>query len=422
MSERGLEVHPPGTTFLDGKLEVVGLLGAGGMGAVYLVTHRLTRHRRALKILHPEYAKNADVVARFLREASVAGTLGTPHVVETFDAGQLPDGSPYVLMEVLEGESLADALERGLPSDHVARIVAGVCEGLTVAHAAGIIHRDLKPDNIFLTRDAAGNERVKLLDFGISKFASTQDFAGNLTRDGAMMGTPYYMSPEQTSGAKNVDERSDVYSLGVVLYEALAGRPPFVAESFPALIVMIHDGSFEPLDRAAPNVDPRLVSVVHRAMARDREVRFPNAEALRRALLPFTGVDEHAFSETLPSLPAPATPSVPSATTPVTRGAVESEAPSAPVAARPATSRRVVWALVSIVVVGLAALLAWQTGEPDEASITPIPSAQTSEGSQREAGLPSAVETLRDESSTESTQPVAASETEIETATATATA
>ncbi|MBX3250050.1 MAG: serine/threonine protein kinase [Myxococcales bacterium] len=284
MTEPSFEPLAPGATLLDGKLEIVRLLGAGGMGAVYEVVHQITRHHRALKVLHPSFAKNREVAARFMREASVAGTLRTPYVVETFDAGLLADGSPYVLMERLEGEALSDALASGLGAGDVARIGVEVCAGLEAAHAAGIVHRDLKPDNIFLATTPGGGRHVKLLDFGISKFTKEQDFHGTLTQDGAMMGTPLYMSPEQASGDKDIDGRSDVYSLGVVLYEALSGAPPFEAESFPALVVRIYEGRFEPLTRRVPGIDPTLAAVVERAMARDREARFPTATALRAAL------------------------------------------------------------------------------------------------------------------------------------------
>ena len=218
---------------LLGKLEVVRRLGAGGMGAVYEVIHRLTHHHRALKVLHSELARDADVVARFLREASVAGTLQSPHVVETFDAGQLEDGSPYVLMELLEGSPLTDLIAGGAVTPaRTVRIVLEACEGLQAAHTAGIVHRDIKPDNLFLTIGSGGAERIKLLDFGISKFARPAEDDVRLTQTGLVLGTPLYMSPEQASADADLDERTDIYSLGVILYELLSGGRPSLRRVF----------------------------------------------------------------------------------------------------------------------------------------------------------------------------------------------
>ncbi|HJL16134.1 MAG TPA: serine/threonine-protein kinase [Sandaracinaceae bacterium LLY-WYZ-13_1] len=293
---------------LLGKLEVVRLLGAGGMGAVYEVVHRITRHHRALKVLHADFAQDAEVVARFLREASVAGTLNSPHVVETFDAGQLEDGSPYVLMEMLEGETLADLLEgRRVAPGRIAQLIHAAAEGLAAAHDAGIVHRDIKPENLFVTRGTDGEAKLKILDFGISKFARPEDeHAPRLTQTGRVLGTPLYMSPEQASGDASLDARTDVYSLGVILYEALAGRPPFVAETLPALVIQIHTGDCPPIDDLATHAPPALREVVRRAMARDRDERYADGRTLAAALEPFVAVDAEAsvgLARTMASIP-----------------------------------------------------------------------------------------------------------------------
>ncbi len=275
---------------LMGKLKVIRLLGQGGMGQVYEVEHLITRHRRALKIMHARYASSSETVARFIREAGVAGTLKTVHVVETYDAGQLEDGSPYVLMELLRGEPLAGLLETPgpIPPGRVVGIVCQMLEGLLVAHEAGIVHRDVKPDNVFIARDDRQNERVRLLDFGISKFTQgTTDYAGTLTSDGAMMGTPFYMSPEQASGARTVDERSDLYSAGVILYEGLARKRPYDAVSLPALVIKIHAGEHVPLHEVAPDLAPGLADVVERAMNVNPGLRYESARDLLSALVPY---------------------------------------------------------------------------------------------------------------------------------------
>ena len=274
---------------LLGKLRVIRVLGEGGMGAVYEVEHSLTKHRRALKVLHPKLSRDADITTRLLREASVAGRLRSKHVVETFDAGQLENGAAYVLMEMLEGHPLSSELARGPMS--VARlsvVISQVCDALRAAHQAGIVHRDLKPDNIFVARELDGTECVKLLDFGISKFTTTnEDPAAKLTQDGLVMGTPYYMSPEQTRDAGQVDARTDIYALGVIMYEAIAGRPPFAAESFPRLFVLIHLGQYEPLRVVAPGVEPAFEAIVDKAMGLKAEDRFQTATELRAAVAPF---------------------------------------------------------------------------------------------------------------------------------------
>ena len=296
-----------------GKLHVLRLLGEGGMGAVYEVEHLITRHHRALKVMHQSYSASTETVARFIREAGVAGTLKTPHVVETYDAGQLEDGSPYVLMELLQGHTFAALVDDGprLSAGRVVGIVCQVLEGLAVAHDAGIVHRDIKPDNIFVSEDDRGRERVRILDFGISKFADTErnsftgaGFEGTLTSDHTVMGTPYYMSPEQATGAKLVDERSDLYSIGVMLYEGLAGERPFDAQNMAQLVIKIHAGEYKRLIEVAPHVSPELAALVERAMHHHASQRFASARELLAALLPHAESNYTSSLQTLRQVPS----------------------------------------------------------------------------------------------------------------------
>lgn len=277
--------HAPGTILL-GKLEVIRRLGGGGMGDVYEVEHRLTGHRRALKLVRARYADRPRFMKRLLREAKVAGTLDTPYVVETYDAGRLEDGSAYVLMELLEGQSLYEVMQASgtIEPARLANIMAQVAEGMTLAHGAGIIHRDLKPENIFVGNDEQGHERVKILDFGVSKFELSEK-ASRLTAEGTLVGTPYYMSPEQASG-RSVDARTDVYAMGVMLYEGLVGKLPFEASTVGELFIRIGAGECVPLQIRRPDLDPTWHEVTHKAFHRDRKKRYQTSEELRRALLP----------------------------------------------------------------------------------------------------------------------------------------
>jgi serine/threonine protein kinase len=267
-----------------GKFRVVRTLGAGGMGKVYEVEHELTRRRGALKVLHP--GASASVIERFLREATAAARIGNPHVAETFDAGRLESGEPYLLMELLDGETLESRLLRAgpIPPGELADLVHQACEGIQAAHEAGIVHRDIKPDNLFvISRD--GRPFVKIIDFGISKFDEGRTGAPGITKDGAALGTPYYMSPEQVRGAAT-DVRTDVYALGVILYECACGRRPFEAPYVEQLAVLIHEGKPIPLEQASPLSRP-FCDVVRTAMAVSPLRRFESARALGDALAPF---------------------------------------------------------------------------------------------------------------------------------------
>jgi eukaryotic-like serine/threonine-protein kinase len=273
---------------IEGKYRILRLLGEGGMGAVYEGENVRIHRKVAIKVLHQEVAANADVVKRFEREAQAAGRIGSDHIVEVLDLGNLPDGDRFMVMEFLEGDSLSERIkQRGrIPAAEIAPIVVQLLEGLGAAHVAGIIHRDLKPDNVYLLKSKKGQaDFVKILDFGISKFnALSGESAMSMTRTGSVMGTPFYMSPEQAKGAKDLDVRSDLYSTGVILYEAVTGQVPFNAETFNELIFKIVLEVPPPPEQLVPDLDPAFGSVMRKAMAREREDRFQTAQEFAQAL------------------------------------------------------------------------------------------------------------------------------------------
>jgi serine/threonine-protein kinase len=229
------------------------------MGAVYLAVHPGIGRKAAVKVLHPELARDRDIVTRFLNEARAANAIRHPGIVEIFDSGTLDSGAPYIVMELLEGESLTSRLLRGrLPLDQCLEIARQAAAALGAAHAQGIVHRDLKPDNLFLVPDALEpeRERVKVLDFGIAKLNPGSIGAGSVrTRTGAVLGTPVYMSPEQCRGTREIDRRADVYALGVILYEMVCGRPPFYSEGFGEL-AHLHISEPPPPPAATPRACP----------------------------------------------------------------------------------------------------------------------------------------------------------------------
>lgn len=334
-------------------------LGAGGVGAVYEIEHQVTRHRRALKILHPRFRAMPEVVERFLREGSAAGRIGNPHIVETFDAGELDNGAPWLLMELLAGEPLSEVLRRAgrLEFGPACGLVAEVALAVQAAHDAGIVHRDLKPDNLYVV-ERDGRPFVKVLDFGMSKFDSGVTGAVSMTAEGTTLGTPLYMAPEQMRGAKDVDGRADVYALGVILYEALAGGVPYNAASFAELAVLVLGGGCARLETLRPDSPAGLAEVVHRAMAIDPAKRIPTARELADALGPYAlippassgwwrvdadvgGLDRTAVRPTpmTPDRTFPSTPSpMPVSPRRVTDAAAQVSAPSSPPLAPPVPS------------------------------------------------------------------------------------
>src|ERR1044071_2519993 len=256
-----------------GSYRILRQIGEGGMGAVYLGEHTMLGRPAAIKILLPSLSQNREMVGRFFNEARATTAIRHPGIVEIYDFGFLPDGAAYIAMEMLDGESLASRLQRvgRLPVGAAVDIGRQGAGALHAAHSLGITHRDRKPDNMFLVRDPEIGERVKLLDFGIAKLVTND--SGNRTRTGVVMGTPVYMSPEQCRGTAALDSRADLYSLGCVLYELVAGRPPFVAESAGDIIA--HHLYFppDPVRRHEPSVPDGLEQLIMALLAKDPAMR-----------------------------------------------------------------------------------------------------------------------------------------------------
>jgi hypothetical protein len=274
---------------LGGKYRIARRIGVGGMGSVYEAKHAGLGTPVAIKVLLPQLAKVPTVADRFRREAQVSATLKSPHVIQVTDVDQLPDGRPYLVMELLEGESLQEHLEKSttLSREESVDIGLQILLGLECAHALGVVHRDLKPGNVFL--DVRGVGRVaKLLDFGVAKVKATPEFQA-LTRPGMVMGTPEYMAPEQAFSADQADARSDLYSVGVMLYEMLSGALPAEGSLPIAVAHLVMTNQVRPLRELCPGLPEGLFTLVHRAMQPDRGARFESALEMRRALSAFAG-------------------------------------------------------------------------------------------------------------------------------------
>jgi len=267
--------------------ELTRRLGEGGMGAVYLAEHPLLGRKAAVKVLRPELASNQELVQRFLNEARAANAIHHPNIIDIIDVGLLPEGVPYMMMEFLDGESLATRLRRvpRLSVGEALKHARQTASALTAAHAVSIVHRDLKPDNLFVVPDTQnpGQERIKVLDFGIAKLRP--EFAPGTARTGvgALMGTPAYMSPEQCMGkTTEIDHRADIYALGIILHEMLCGQPPFVGQSFGELFLQHITVGPAPLRSVRPDVSAELEAVVLKALEKDRKT----LSLRRRALYP----------------------------------------------------------------------------------------------------------------------------------------
>jgi eukaryotic-like serine/threonine-protein kinase len=278
---------------LDGKYRVEAMIGEGGMGYVLLATHLQLEERVALKLLLPKAAADPVVVERFLREARAVRRIRGEHVARVYDIGETESGAPYIAMEYLEGADLAKTLsQRGrLPIAEAIDYVLQACEAVAAAHALRIVHRDLKPSNLFLTRGENGSPRVKVLDFGVSKM-SLGESDMSMTHTSAVLGTPRYMSPEQLVSARAVDVRSDIWALGVIVFELMTGEQPFLANNVLELGAVVLTSPPRNLRTVEPACPIGLAAAVDRCLAKDPNERFQTIADLADALAPFG--DAHA--------------------------------------------------------------------------------------------------------------------------------
>jgi tRNA A-37 threonylcarbamoyl transferase component Bud32 len=266
---------------LSGRYLVTRKVGQGGMGAVYEATHTLIGKRVAVKVLLEKYAQREAIVRRLKQEAQLASSIGNEHIIDITDFGDTDDGRTFVVMEFLEGESLAECLSREtkLPEQRILRIAAQTASALAAAHAKGVVHRDIKPENIFLLK-RKGQDFIKVVDFGISKSlrASNDDEeAVRLTQTGMVLGTPLYMSPEQARGDDDLDHRVDVYALGVIMYEAASGRVPFTGNNYLSVISQVLNEEPTALRKIRPELSDEFEAIVNKALAKNRDDRYASA-------------------------------------------------------------------------------------------------------------------------------------------------
>ncbi|MDB4998248.1 MAG: serine/threonine protein kinase [Myxococcaceae bacterium] len=380
---------------LAGRYKLVSVLGEGGMGVVYEAEHVDIGKRVAIKVLSKVVEREGEATARFLREARATSAIESEHIVQVFDVGEDLDLGLYMVMELLKGEDLAKHVHaRGsFNVDAAAGIVMQLCHALERAHDAGIVHRDLKPENVFLARTDGGGLKVKLVDLGIAKLIKAPIVAETLTDDhkitkrGAAVGTPQYMSPEQAQGLDTVDHRTDIYSLGAVFYEALVGQPPIPEHASYAMTLV--EVITKPPPRVAvmvPDIDPRIDALVFTMMASDPAARPPSAVAVREQLaaifpdlLERSALRVSVRSSLVPasSKPAPAKQAKPRTDSGVTVGLPKDEAE--PRATKKSHSRTIAWlALAAALAIGLVARCSATQSTTASATPTSLPSASVS--------------------------------------------
>ncbi len=271
---------------LDGKYRLQKVLGEGGMGIVFLAEHERLRERVAIKLLHKEAAEHKEILGRFEREARIAAKIKSEHVARTVDIGELESGAPFIVMEFMEGEDLAERLDQGpLDISLGVDLLLQAMEALAEAHSLGVVHRDLKPANLFLAKRRNGEEILKVLDFGISKLQQADEM--DLTRTSTMMGSPMYMSPEQMANSKGVDHRTDIWSLGVILYRALTGIAPFNAETLTELVLVVTQTEPKAPTQHREDLPAGLEKVILQCLAKTPDERPGDLGELASLLEPF---------------------------------------------------------------------------------------------------------------------------------------
>jgi serine/threonine-protein kinase len=301
------------------KYRIQRLLAVGGMGVIVVARHEELGNDVAIKFLSPDSMSDADIVARFKREARALATIQSDHVVRVMDVGAMPTGEPFMVMEYLEGTDLAKLVKRRgpLPCDEAVGYVLQACEPLAEAHAAGIVHRDLKPSNLYLARKSDGSQIIKVIDFGISKMVSGAALEGemSMTRTQAILGSPLYIAPEQLKSARTVDARADIWALGVILHKLITGHPPFMGDTMAQLCAMVLLEPAPAITARRPDAPPGLAQVILKCLEKDPGARYQSVAELAAALMPFAASGTEAAVPRLHEIisqppPPPARPPV----------------------------------------------------------------------------------------------------------------
>ncbi|HEY4016346.1 MAG TPA: serine/threonine-protein kinase [Polyangiaceae bacterium] len=345
---------PPSHGLVAGKYEIVGLIGRGGMGSVWEGRHATLGTRVAIKFIDQEHVGNEEARARFATEARAAATIQSRYAIQIFDHGVTDEGRPYIVMELLVGESLDKRLERlgRLTLPETARILGHVARALQRAHEAGIIHRDLKPENIFLERSPDDDEIAKVLDFGIAKTKSSAGAGlSSSTKTGAVLGTPYFMSPEQARGLRTLDRRSDLWSLGVIAFKSVTGVLPFEGESVGDLLVKICTAPPRVPSEVVPGLPAAFDAWFFRAVERDPDRRFSTATELADSLAYAAGVSSRRGLDEMTGREEAARRAGLAVTASMTAAGITSSPFTAPVP-RGAKPRNVLFAILGAAVVG----------------------------------------------------------------------